>query len=76
MIALTKVVDDTPELVLPWKCCQLIFRPQYQVMFEEDTVENENDETKRGEGGFGSSSTKEDRRDHMDNMSTSMPDTP
>ncbi len=75
MIALTKVVDDTPELVLPWKCCQLIFRPQYQVMFEDNSDKNE---TKRGEGGFGSSSKtkKEDRQDHMDNMSTSIRDTP
>lgn len=52
MIALTKVVDGAPDLVLPWKCCQLIFRPQYQVMFEDEGV----DETNRGEGGFGSSS--------------------
>jgi deoxyuridine 5'-triphosphate nucleotidohydrolase len=75
MIALTKVVGDAPDIILPWKCCQLIFRPQYQVMFDTIVVD---DDTKRGEGGFGSSSktSEEDRQDHMDNTNASTPDTP
>jgi dUTP pyrophosphatase len=50
-ICLTKVDPNAPELVLPFKCCQLIFEKQLYVNMEEvETV----DETTRSVGGFGS----------------------
>ena len=55
MIALTKIADDAPDLELPFKCCQLIVRKQ---IFSNLIVIDENNlsETKRNEGGFGSTS--------------------
>jgi dUTP pyrophosphatase len=51
MIALTKIDDEVPELTLPFRCCQLIMRKQ---VFSTLDVIDYIDETKRGEGGFGS----------------------
>lgn len=53
LIALTKIADDAIEIEYPFKCCQLIFKNQVYV----NMVEVESglaDETKRQEGGFGS----------------------
>lgn len=55
MIALTKVVDDAPELELPFKCCQLIVRNQVFTNLIEINEDNFS-LTKRNEGGFGSTS--------------------
>lgn len=55
MIALTKIADDAPEIQLPFKCCQLIVRKQIFSNLIE-VVENDFSETKRNEGGFGSTS--------------------
>lgn len=55
MIALTKIADDAPEIELPFKCCQLIVREQILSNLIEIT-ENNLSETKRNEGGFGSTS--------------------
>ena len=53
MIALTKIADDAIEIEFPFKCCQLIFKKQVFINLEE--VRDRNlDETKRNEGGFGS----------------------
>ncbi len=52
-IALTKIEKNADELKLPYRCCQLIIRPQIHInMIEvyEDFIEK----TQRNEGGFGS----------------------
>ena len=55
MIALTKICDYTPEIELPFKCCQLIIRKQISAnLFEVKS--NDFTETERNEGGFGSTS--------------------
>jgi dUTP pyrophosphatase len=51
MIALTKIADDAIDITFPFKCCQLIFKRQIYVNLEEI---KKLDETKRNEGGFGS----------------------
>lgn len=52
LIALTKVDDTAPEISFPFRCCQLIMKKQiFAIMLEVDDVS----ESKRGEGGFGSS---------------------
>lgn len=52
LIALTKVDDTAPEISFPFRCCQLIMKKQiFPIMVEVDDVS----ESKRGEGGFGSS---------------------
>ena len=57
MIALTKIADDAIEIEFPFKCCQLIFKKQVYINLEE--VKDKNlDETKRNEGGFGSTDNK------------------
>jgi deoxyuridine 5'-triphosphate nucleotidohydrolase len=50
-IALTKVDPEAAPIELPFKCCQMIIRPQYQTIFEECT---DLLDTHRGDGGFGS----------------------
>lgn len=52
-IALTKIDLSSPNLTLPFRCCQMIFRKQIFVDIEELTGSLDN--TTRGEGGFGSS---------------------
>jgi hypothetical protein len=55
MVALTKICDDAPEIVFPFKCCQLIVRKQvFPNIFEIE--ENSLSSTERNEGGFGSTS--------------------
>lgn len=51
-IALVKVDPDAPDISLPFRCCQLIFRRQVYVDIIESNEEL--DETSRGTGGFGS----------------------
>jgi dUTP pyrophosphatase len=51
-IALTKIDNTMPDLTLPFRCCQLIFREQIHVDLEEVTSFEE--QTSRGSGGFGS----------------------
>jgi deoxyuridine 5'-triphosphate nucleotidohydrolase len=55
MVSLTKISDDAPEIVLPFKCCQLIIRKQ---IFPEiyEIEDNNLSSTTRNEGGFGSTS--------------------
>jgi dUTPase len=50
---LTKIADDAIEIEYPFKCCQLIFKNQVYVNMVE-TESGLADETKRQEGGFGS----------------------
>jgi deoxyuridine 5'-triphosphate nucleotidohydrolase len=52
LVALVKVDDSVPDIELPFRCCQLIFRPQIFVDVKEVDIPFE--ETTRGEGGFGS----------------------
>jgi len=52
MIALIKVDPDAPELVFPYKCCQLIMRRQVFSQTEETSVL---ELSSRDQGGFGSS---------------------
>ncbi len=52
LIALIKVDPTAPDIELPFKCCQLIFRKQVHVNINE--VNKPFDETSRGTGGFGS----------------------
>jgi deoxyuridine 5'-triphosphate nucleotidohydrolase len=55
MIALTKIADDAPEIVFPFKCCQLIVRKQIFSTLIEITDDNLSS-TLRNDGGFGSTS--------------------
>lgn len=54
LVSLTKIDKEMPELVLPFKCCQLLFKPQISLnileMNNTDSLEN----TSRNNGGFGS----------------------
>jgi len=52
-IALAKINFEMPDIVLPFRCCQLILRHQYYMKIEETS---EQTETTRGQGGFGSTS--------------------
>ena len=54
-IALVKVCDDAEDITLPFRCCQLIFRPHIQANIIE--VTDKLTETDRGEKAFGSSGT-------------------
>lgn len=51
-IALTKTDPEAPDIKLPFKCCQIIFRKQ--IHFDITEVVEDFDETERNEGGFGS----------------------
>lgn len=51
MIALTKIDEDSPDIELPFKCCQLIIRKQHYAIFREVEVL---DKSLRNDGGFGS----------------------
>ena len=53
LIALMKIDDNAPEITLPLKVCQMIFRHQVNVDITE--VVDNFDETLRADGGFGSS---------------------
>ncbi len=68
LVTLTKVVDDVPDIQLPFKCCQLEFRPQvYLDLIYDDKINEE--VTSRGSGGFGSSDgdTKDEAKDEIKN---------
>lgn len=52
-IALTKTDPNMPDLVLPFKCCQLIFKPQVFINLVESNKPFDS-LTIRGSGGFGS----------------------
>lgn len=54
-IALTKIDNTMPDMTLPFKCCQLIFREQVNVKIEEViSIDEDFETTTRGSGGFGS----------------------
>ncbi len=57
-VALRKVNNDCENLVLPYKCCQIIMKKQiYPKIIIEDLTEERKDNilsTSRGSGGFGS----------------------
>jgi dUTP pyrophosphatase len=56
-VALTKVDPNAPDMQLPWRCCQLVFRHQVHVDIDEAEAATEATTqcTKgRGDGGFGS----------------------
>jgi dUTP pyrophosphatase len=53
-IALTRVSDNAIDIEFPFKCCQLIVRKQVFPIFTEINEEDIS-ESKRNEGGFGSS---------------------
>lgn len=52
LVALVKIDPTAPDLQLPFRCCQLIFRNQ--VHCEMIEVAEDFEQTARGEGGFGS----------------------
>lgn len=55
-ISLTKTDPEAPEIVFPFKCCQIILRRQY---FMNIVVQTEGlSDTSRGDGGFGSTNPK------------------
>ena len=56
LVALVKVDENAPDIELPFRCCQLIFRPQIHMDMEQ--VHQPFEETARGEGGFGSTNKK------------------
>lgn len=51
-IALVKIDDESPDIVFPYKCCQLIVKKQ---IFPDMLPTSEMEESKRAGGGFGSS---------------------
>lgn len=54
-VALTKVDPHAPDVVLPWRCCQLVFRHQVHVDIEEGASSaSDVQNLGRGAGGFGS----------------------
>jgi deoxyuridine 5'-triphosphate nucleotidohydrolase len=55
LVALTKIDKESPDVVFPFKCCQLITRKQ---VFSNITLVSEIDTSKRDNGGFGSSDKK------------------
>jgi deoxyuridine 5'-triphosphate nucleotidohydrolase len=56
LVALAKIDSSMPDLKLPFKCCQLIFRKQEFVDFTEFNQDILT--TSRNSGGFGSSENK------------------
>lgn len=55
-IALVKVDPSAPDIELPFRCCQLIFRRQHYMEMIE--VDQKFEGTTREDGGFGSTGTK------------------
>jgi deoxyuridine 5'-triphosphate nucleotidohydrolase len=54
-IALTKINNDCPDLILPWKCCQMIVKKQiYSKLVFCDSRQDEIEKSNRGTGAFGS----------------------
>jgi deoxyuridine 5'-triphosphate nucleotidohydrolase len=54
LVSLTKIDKEMPDLVLPFKCCQLIFKPQISLNILEMSNTNSLENTSRNNGGFGS----------------------
>ncbi len=54
-VALSKIDEESDDLTLPFKCCQMILKKQIYPEFVE--IENFENITKRNEGGFGSTSS-------------------
>lgn len=54
-IPLTKICSDSPDIDLPFRCCQLIFKKQEFVWMKENV---ETHETSRGIRGFGSTNIR------------------
>ena len=52
LIALTKIDDSVKDLILPFKCCQMILKKQVYSIIEES--KNDFSITDRNNGGFGS----------------------
>jgi dUTP pyrophosphatase len=52
-VPLTKIDENAPDIKLPFRCCQLIFRKQV-FMELDDCTHEEISTTLRGDGGFGS----------------------
>lgn len=55
LVSLTKIDHSMPDLTLPFKCCQLIFKPQISMNLLEMKNNISISNTLRNEGGFGSS---------------------
>ena len=55
-IALVKIDPFMPDLVLPFKCCQMIIRKQIHVNIKE--LKYDFDKTIRNDGGYGSTDIK------------------
>lgn len=55
LVALTKIDKEMPDLELPFKCCQLIFKVQISLKIEEIYNKKNINLTTRNIGGFGSS---------------------
>ena len=57
-VALRKINNECEDLVLPYKCCQIIMKKQIypKIIIRDDTnnTEIKIQDTSRGEGGFGS----------------------
>ena len=58
-VALTKINEESPELSLPWKCCQMIVKKQIysKLVFCDSSGSSEGGEiekSSRGTGAFGS----------------------
>lgn len=51
-VALAKIDDEAPDIRFPFRCCQLLFREQHNLLLQESVVNW--DDTTRGTGGFGS----------------------
>lgn len=57
LVALTKIDKEMPDLELPFKCCQLIFKPQISLNIQEMNNTLTLDITSRNSGGFGSTNS-------------------
>ena len=59
-VALTKINEESPELSLPWKCCQMIVKKQIysKLVFcdssDSSSEQNDIEKSSRGTGAFGS----------------------
>lgn len=51
-VALARIDESAPEIIFPFRCCQLIFKKQYHLQVKE--TKHDLEATARGEGGFGS----------------------
>lgn len=54
LVSLTKIDKEMSDLVLPFKCCQLLFKPQVSLKILEMSNTDSLEITSRNNGGFGS----------------------